>query len=537
VAVGRGDVNGYWFWNSGPDGVCLVVCPPRGHGRRVPEDDVRGRLKAAEVKGVDWPAVAAAVRQTTGQPVIVAPPQDAVAPQDGWATVEVAADRMAAFMRVMPPVYGRPLDEAGAHGALRAGGVVFGIDADAVRAALARADPQSEYLVARGRPAVPGTDGAVRFAFQTERDTRPAERSDGGVDFRDLGLVQNVTAGQTLAALVDPGPGTPGSTVTGEAVPARPGREACLVAGDNVNAVDRGRRLAAATDGHVQLGVGARISVLRVFEVKGSVDLTTGNISFLGSLVVRGDVTDGMTVEARGDVTVEGHVGAASVKAVGDIIVKRGVKGQSRGQVRAGRDVRALFIENADVGAGRDVLVGDALIHSRVTAGGAVTVAGRGLLVGGVVHAREAVVARTIGSPLATPTEVEVGVDPGVRAEHRDVADEIAARSRDLEEAHKTAALFQRARGEGRALLVGAERALQAVRVRARLRKDLDRLKARLAELEGLMAGRSGRVRASGAVCPGVRVVIGRAALVVNDRIVAATLSLGDDGEVCIGPY
>jgi len=157
--------------------------------------------------------------------------------------------------------------------------------------------------------------------------------------------------------------------------------------------------------------------------------------------------------------------------------------------------------------------------------------------VGGVVHAREAVVARTIGSPLATPTEVEVGVDPGVRAEHRDVADEIAARSRDLEEAHKTAALFQRARGEGRALLVGAERALQAVRVRARLRKDLDRLKARLAELEGLMAGRSGRVRASGAVCPGVRVVIGRAALVVNDRIVAATLSLGDDGEVCIGPY
>ena len=533
----RSDANGYWFWSSGAVGVCLVLCPPRGHGRRVPEDDVRGRLKAAGLTGVDWPAVAAAVRQATGQPVIVAPSQDAVAPQDGWATVEVTAERMAAFMRVRPPVCGRPLDEAGAHGALRAAGVVSGVDPDAVRAALARADPQSECLVARGRPVAPGADGSVRFAFRIGRDARPAERSGGGVDFRDLGLVQNVTAGQTLATLVDPGPGTPGATVTGETLPARPGREAWLVAGENVNAVDRGRRLVAAMDGHVQLGAGARISVLRVFEVKGSVDLTTGNISFLGSLVVRGDVTDGMTVEASGDVTVEGHVGAAGVKAAGDVIVKRGIKGQSRGQVRAGRDVKAQFIENASVSAGRDVLVGDALMHSRVTAGGAVTVAGRGLVVGGAVHAREAVVACTIGSPLATLTEVEVGVDPGVRAEHRDVADEIAARSRDLEEAQKTAALVRRAQGEGRTLLAGSERALQAVRVRARLRKDLGRLKARLAELEALMAGRSGRVRVSGAVCPGVRVVIGRAALIVNDRIVAATLSLGDDGEVTVGPY
>lgn len=535
MTAARKDANGYFYWEAGAAGVFLRVYPRCGRGRPASEPEVRKSLEAAQLAAVDWAAVAGAVREAEARPVSVAPPQPVTVPQDGRTVIEVTLDRMAAYMRVLPPVGGRPLDAAAARSALAAAGVVFGIDEATLDAAVAAADPATEHCVARGATPAAGKDGEVRFRFRTGQEGRPAERADGGVDFRELGIVQNVTARQTLAVRVSATAGKPGSTVTGEQLTARPGREVQLTAGENV-AWEGGDRLVASTDGHAVVGAGGRVSVLRAFELKGSVDLKTGNVSFVGDVTVRGDVADGMTIEASGDVQVGGHIGAATVKAAGDITVRGGINGQNRGVVRAGRNVKSPFIENVEVAAGQHVEAGEAIMHSHVTAGGSVRVAGRGLLVGGTIRARDEVSARTIGSHLATPTEIEVGVDPAVRLEHHEVSAGVAARERELDEAQKTMAAIQRAQQEGRPLAAGA-RAAATVRRMAGLRRELKRLRARLGELDPLMSGRGGRVRAADELSPGVRVTIGRAVLVVDDRLVAATLSLGDDGEISVGPY
>jgi len=100
--------------------------------------------------------------------------------------------------------------------------------------------------------------------------------------------------------------------------------------------------------------------------------------------------------------------------------------------VRARGDVKAKVIENAIVEAGQDVIVGEAVFHSQVSAGRKVIVNGRkGLAVGGRIKAGNLVWVKTLGSPMGTSTEVMVGIDPALRDEYNYLLEE-------LEKAKKT---------------------------------------------------------------------------------------------------
>ena len=59
-----------------------------------------------------------------------------------------------------------------------------------------------------------------------------------------------------------------------------------------------------------------------------------------------------LPVNAKGDVSVEGVVEAANIYAGGQIILKRGVQGGSKGYLEAGTNVIAKFIESATVKCG-----------------------------------------------------------------------------------------------------------------------------------------------------------------------------------------
>ena len=86
------------------------------------------------------------------------------------------------------------------------------------------------------------------------------------------------------------------------------------------------------------------------------VDASTGDIEYDGNVMIPGTVRTGFTVKAKGDIQVNGVVEGATLIAGGNIVIKRGVQGMSRGRLVSGGDICAHFFESANVEAKGDVL-------------------------------------------------------------------------------------------------------------------------------------------------------------------------------------
>ncbi|BDG59374.1 DUF342 domain-containing protein [Caldinitratiruptor microaerophilus] len=467
-------------------------------------------------------------------------------PRPGTVRAWISQDGLAAYLEITPPdPEGKPVTVEDADRALQEAGVLFGIDRQAVERAVAMGARQvpgtrpEPVRVATGKPPENGRDAVIEYhpALTAVRG-RPRVLPDGSVDLFDLNIVQNVTKGEVLATKTPPTPGTPGTDVRGHPVPARPGRDVPLIPGEGAAISEDGLQVIAATDGHPILN-GRRILVRKVFSVAGDVGPGTGNIRFVGSVVVRGNVLAGYSVKADGDVEVTGGLDGGTIEAGGNVTVRFGIQGAGRGKVIAGGSVRARYIENAEVRAGGDVWVADGILHSRVEAGGRCEVLGRrGSIVGGRVGARDSVAARNLGAPMGTPTEIAVGITPSVRREFDELKGKMAAIHQQLEQVQQALAAIQAQAGPDGSL----PPARQTVRMRLvqhyqQLQAQRAELEPRLRELEQIVEdARLAWVQAQDTCYPGVKVTIGRSVYAVTDDLKRVRFTLSEDGEVRIGP-
>ena len=135
----------------------------------------------------------------------------------------------------------------------------------------------------------------------------------------------------------------------------------------------------------------------------------------MGSVLITGNVDDGFTVRASGNIEVKGSVGKCDLDAEGDIIISQGVIGKEGGSIHSEKSVLAKFIQNEKmVFAGENVIVSDGILNSTVMAKKRIVCSGRRAdIIGGNLSATELIAARNIGSPTAgDETVVSVGFDP-----------------------------------------------------------------------------------------------------------------------------
>ncbi|BFH63840.1 FapA family protein [Paenibacillus azoreducens] len=314
--------------------------------------------------------------------------------------------------------------------------ILFGIERDIVSRIASH--PQ-EYMfgrtpIAMGVQPVGGQDGYIEYAFKlrNEREQRPLETADGKVDYKELLSLNNVKKGQLIAKRIPPQPGIPGTSVTGEMIPFKPGKEAYFRVGKNVVLDPEQTAMYSAIDGLITITEKGKINVFPVYEVNGDVDYSVGNIDFVGTVVVRGNVLTGFRIKAAGDIRVVGGVEGAELEAEGSIEITSGIIGYNKGCVKAGKIVKSSFIQDGNVIAGEEVIVSQSIMHSNIRAGKNVICNGtKGLIVGGSIQAGERVTARTIGNSMSTTTSIEVGVQPELRNE----LTELRTRVKQLKEA------------------------------------------------------------------------------------------------------
>jgi hypothetical protein len=285
---------------------------------------------------------------------------------------------------------------------------------------------------------------------------------------------------------------------------------------------------------------GDRIHVEPVYTVTGDVNLKTGNILFLGTVVVTGNVEDGFSVKAAGNIEVMGSVGKGDLDAEGDIIVHRGITGKSTGSVKCGKSVWSKFIENARVEAGELVVVSDGIINSEVYANRRIICKGkRAAIVGGRTRASEEINAKILGSVAGMETVLEVGYDPKGREHLADLIrrdGEITTEQGDIQLNMKTLENQLRARKQLPKERISAyndmkQRKITLLGEQKRVREEITELQSYLSQLKV-----QGKISASGAVYPGVKINIKDAYLEVRNDFKGVTF-LSEGGTVKVTKY
>jgi hypothetical protein len=347
---------------------------------------------------------------------------------------------------------------------------------------------------------------------------KPEELMDGRVDFYNLHFIHNVQPGDVLAVKSQATKGQPGFTVTGEELPAKPGKDIQIMAGKNVELSQDNLTAIATGSGHASIQ-GNKISVSNVYEVSGNVDFNTGNIDFNGSVVVKGSIREGFKVVADGDVEVMDTISDGIVECTGTLKVRNGIIGRSKSRITAGGSIYTRFIENSIIDAGGDIMVGEAIMHSHVSARKTIVVAGKGVIVGGLVRAGREINCKVAGSTMATVTELETGVNPELRRRHSALYKEKQAKEADLDKADKAVKLLNYLE-QTQGSLPEDKKAIyiRVSRMKSELTNEIQEMTRTIRDLEErIQASEQGRVVAQGVIHPGVKVTIGSASIHIYD--------------------
>lgn len=455
---------------------------------------------------------------------------------DACCNVRITNDDMQAFISIDPPIGGEDITEKAIYEALKINGVVFNIKDDAVKAAAAQRAYKKEILVAEGVHPQNGKDAEIQYHFDTSTEKTIRIDEDGKVDFRELSLIKNVKRGDRLVTLIPHTEGTPGKTVRGIEVPGKDGKKLALPRGKNVDVTEDGLGLVSAVDGEVRL-LDGKVNVFSVYEVKHDVDNSTGNIRFNGKVVVMGNVLTGFIIEAEGDVEVYGVVEGALIRSKGNIILHRGIQGMNRGELYCDGNLIAKFIENSKLEI-KGNIQSDAIMHSQVICGKKLEASGRkGLLVGGSFKVGEEIKAKVLGSPMATITEVEVGVNPDMRKKYEEVKQELKQVSENLDKAAKAVELLTKINKNSE--LPADKKVLlsKSIQLKLQLSKRREELAAEQAELDAYFEELSrGRVRVYDTVYPGSRIIIGSSMLYVKDPVKFVSF-YRQNAEIKMGSY
>ncbi len=330
-----------------------------------------------------------------------------------WEIVLVVTpDRMRAYLRVIPSLDFSGITRETIEAVLAAAGVKHGVvqsGIDLVVAIQNSSEPYNGFFqIARGDPMRTGEDATIEFHVQpTSLDPRYDENDDGGIDFKQLNLIENCFAGQRVASIIPPGPGRPGVDVFGDEIPPQPGQPVLVQPGPGILMSSNGRDFTSEIEGRLVFDDNV-LSISPLLEISRDIDYSVGNVDFVGKVMVKGSLLDGFYINAKRGVELLGEVGAGRITSEGDVKITGGIKGKNAAIITC-RNLEARYIDDATVEASGDVVATKEIINSSVKALGRVST--NGAIIGGVVCGFQGVEADTLGSEMGVTTWVMSGLD------------------------------------------------------------------------------------------------------------------------------
>lgn len=535
------DRDGEFFLHHFGTDICLKVNLPVGEGKPVNLADILNDIKRPDTVDFDENLIKKFAANGTGGVYETVGHYSRNPAADAIFVVDISKDELKATCTINPPALGgADVSHSQIETALKGQGVVAGISDEKIEALVDRPSYNVPVVVAEAVLPVDGRDAYIAYNFETDRSKmRAKEAANGQVDFKELNLIQNVVEGQPLAQKMLPERGKSGKTLFGRYLEAKNGKDINLPLGKNVTLDSDGRTILAACNGQVLL-INDKINVEPIMEIDG-VNIKSGNITFLGTVIVNGNVEDGYNVKASGNIEVNGEVGASTLESDGDIIVSHGIVGRDECKILCGGSLWAKFIQNSRVEVEENVIVQDSIMNCEVSAQHRIILQGkRAQITGGHLFATETVLAKNIGSAGGgTETVIEVGIDP--RAKHRleDLREMQEKALKELDELELNIQTLENTKKVRRVLPAEKEESLKRFNLRKNelsrendeFNKEIEEILAHLRELKNI-----GKVYVSGTVYAGVKIFVRDEKDEVRANVKSVTFYY-DEGFVRRGKY
>lgn len=408
------DRDGLFYVRHFKSDIMLKVLLPLGNGSEIQLKDVMDEIKRQDTISYDEELVKKYVKQGTEKDYLVVGQYKHIAAGDVVIGVDVTKDELKGSIIVSPPsMSGSEASPEMIKRALLAQGVIEPcINEEKITEFVDHPVYNIPYEVASAVMPVDGHDAYISYNFETDTKNLKAKVSEtGNINYKELNQIQNVIAGQPLAQKIAAERGKGGKTLFGRYLEAKNGKDIQIQLGQNVSFDRDGVTIKADIDGEVML-INGKISVEPI-KYLDAVNVKTGDIKFVGTVVIKGNVEEGYKVEAT-NIEVNGIVDKSRLEATGNIIVRQGIFGKGEGYIKAGKSLWAKFINETTVEVEENVTVYDSIVNSNVTAMKNIVVRGKkAQIIGGHLLATEEICAKKIGSPGGgTETILEVGIDP-----------------------------------------------------------------------------------------------------------------------------
>ena len=355
--------------------------------------------------------------------------------KDASCRIEVSEDQMQAELIITAAQGGHHLETPDAKEAITENRITHGVQFEWISRLVKEAqmaEPGSEVsgIIAEGTPAGPGIPSEFDFMVVPfeDRVLQPQSRDDGSLDMHNLGDIEVVDVGQPLVRRIPSRPGENGSDVLGNVIMSEALKDDPFDIGEGTEVSPDDPHLLIAQRHGVPLKMARGMRVSEVLVVN-DVDLQTGNVEYDGSVMIKGDVKNGMHVEATADIYVNGFVENARLTAQGDVIIKQGIIGKANATkdpegdqaedacVVKGRNVIARYAQHAFIEAEQNVEMGAQLLHCRVLGCQELHVGDpakrKAKLVGGVANIGGAAHIGTLGSVAGAQTVLNFDLKAG----------------------------------------------------------------------------------------------------------------------------
>ncbi|MEP0813604.1 MAG: DUF342 domain-containing protein [bacterium] len=277
--------------------------------------------------------------------------------------------------------------------------------------------PGNTAIVAKGTPVQATVQPRIDYFFPLTEDVEVAEKSDGSVDFREIGRFNNFEAGAILAIKTPGREGVQGMDIRGKCIEPEKLKDIKIPVGKMVELSEDGTQALAKSGGHA-CRVDGKITILSRIQIPGDIDYSTGNIRFLGDVDVAGNILAGFQLEVGGTLTVRENIENATIRVGKDLIVNGTVFGKSGTVIVVNGNASFREVDSAALDVMGDLVVKNAIRHSTIRCGGNIEITSKnGVIVGGEVSALRTIKAANLGSNMGTLTRITVGTNPFIHQE------------------------------------------------------------------------------------------------------------------------
>ncbi len=452
-------------------------------------------------------------------------------------TVRTSSDNMQAYLTIDRPPEGVNISFDDAMSALRERGVTTGIDEDVVREMVSSEMYRFERLVANGTQPENGTDGYYIYHFEKKLEKKPTVLDDGSVDYWNCNAIALVEAGDVIAEYIPAEQGTNGVNVRGAQVFCKRSKDLLPLKGRGFTRSTDGLTYVADITGKIEEN-GDRIVISNVYEIRGDVDIAIGNVDFSGDVIIHGAVRDGISIKATGTVTIDGIVEGAKIESGGDIILKSGLLGNSKGSVYTKGNLIAKFIEFATVKAEGNIQA-ETFMESDITSNAIILLdGGKSKIIGGYTSAAEGIEVRSIGNAVGVRTVVKVGFDKELRDRMEELRDLIEKEEANIERIENGIKIIEKQQSAPVVQMddLGSKK-MQLLRVKIKETSDITAYKLELEHLEELQVrAKNARIKVGDTIYPGTRIMIDDYVSDVKAKDVNITY-MGNDEDCCIRAF